>query len=199
MEGPPHTRDVKPSRLLVAVCALLLNGCASVLLPESGADADSGFKDFGEAQRAFVRIEPYRTTTAELVALGFDIAANNVRQVPYPDLVARLAPNGVAFEYLDDGIRQCILARAACRLYEYRIGRETPAREGAVVLDLLNFQRVTAIESWRFDALVAVRDGVVLFHTFGGEPRNRRMEHEVNPLGPLQSAGESAAGHLLLR
>ena len=195
----PTLGGVNSLRRVVLLGAFLLGGCASALLPESGADADAGFKDFSEARAAFLKIEPYRTTLAELRGLGFDIAANNVRQIPYPDLVARLAPNGIAFEHLDVGIRQCILARMDCRLYEYRIGRESRVRQGGVVLDLLNFKRITAVDSWRFDALVALRDDVVLFNTYGGEPRNRRIESEINPLGPLQSAGESAAGHLLLR
>jgi len=191
-----HVRSL-PGALLVASFAL--TGCASTLLPESGVNADAGFRSFEEAQTAFARIVPRRTTMAELSGLGFDIAANNVRQIAYPDLVARLAPNGISLEHLDNGIRECILARMECRLYEYRIGRESRVREGSVILDLLNFRRVTAVDSWRFDALVALRDDVVLFNTFGGEPKNKRVEREVNPLGPLQGAGESAAGQLILR
>jgi len=186
-------------RLLLLAPFFLLQGCASTLLPNSGVAADAGFKTFEEAQGAFAKIVPHRTTSTQLTGLGFDIGAENVRQIPYPDLVARLAPNGISLEHLDDGIRQCILARMDCRLYEYRIGREARVRQGHVVLDLLNFKRVTEIDSWRFDALVALRHDVVLFHTYGGEPRNRRVEQETNPLGPLQGAGESAAGQLLLR
>jgi hypothetical protein len=182
----------------LATPCVLLAGCAHGLLPQAGADATSGFKTFGEAQAAFVQIVPSRTTTAELTRIGFDIAAPNVRQIPYPDLVARLAPNGsVAFDELDPGIRQCILARLDCRLYEFRIGQESRARQGSVVLDLLNFDRTTAVDSWRFEALVVVRGEVVLFHTYGGEPKNQRIERERNPLGPLQSTAESAAGQLL--
>ena len=178
--------------------AILLTGCANGLLPRSGADATAGFQTFGDAERAFAQIAANRTTTTELTGLGFDITASNVRQIPYPDLVARLAPNGsVAFDELDVGIRQCILARLECRLYEYRIGQEKRDRQGSLVLDLFNFQRVTAVESWRFEALVVLRGDVVLFRTYGGEPNNRRVEHEVNPLGPLQSIGEAAVGRVI--
>jgi outer membrane lipoprotein-sorting protein len=50
--------------------------------------------------------------------------------------------------------------------------------------DLLNFDRITAVDSWRFEALVVVRGEVVLFHTYD-EPRNQRIERERYPLGPL--------------
>ncbi|MEO8309592.1 MAG: hypothetical protein ABI520_00325 [Caldimonas sp.] len=130
--------------------------------------------------------------------MGFDIGAGNVRQIPYPDVVGRLAPNGsIALADLDVGIRDCILARLACRAYEFRIGRETRTRTGGFIKDFLNFERTTSVVSWRFEALVVVRDDVVLFRTFGGEPRNERVEHESNPLGPLQSIGESAAGRIV--
>jgi hypothetical protein len=42
--------------------------------------------------------------------------------------------------------------------------------------------------------LVAVRDGVVLFRNFGGEPRIARTEPQRNPLGPQQPAGEAVGG-----
>ena len=51
---------------------------------------------------------------------------------------------------------------------------------------------------WRFEGLLAVRDGVVLFRSRGCEPRADRTDRQVNPLGPLQGAGD-AAGKLLVR
>jgi hypothetical protein len=48
------------------------------------------------------------------------------------------------------------------------------------------------------DALVVVTDGKVLFRNHGGQPQIDRTERQVNPLGPLQPAGESA-GAVLLR
>ena len=50
------------------------------------------------------------------------------------------------------------------------------------------------MSGWRFNGLVAIRDGVVLFRSYGGEPHNDRTERQVNPLGPLQPAGEAVGG-----
>ncbi len=177
----------------------LLAGCAA-LLPRSLSDQPSGFDSFEAAARALDQAVPYRTTTVELKALGFDLDASpNVTLVPYPQLIARLAPNSsVPLDALDPGIRDCIMARQACRVFEFHLVRETRQREGNFFLDFLNFRRATAITGWRFDGLLVVRDGLLLFRSHAGEPRIDRTELEVHPLGPLQPAGESA-GSLLRR
>lgn len=185
----------------VAVCAAvtLLGGCGN-LLPRGSTEALSGFASFEAARDALNKVVPYETTTKQLHELGFDLQASaNVQQIPYPEVVARLAPNpSISLEQLDPGIRDCILARQACRAYSFSMGKQNRRREGAFFLDFLNFKRTTEITGWRFDGLVVVRDGVVLFSNYGGEPQIQRSERQSNPLGPLQPAGE-AAGGLLVR
>jgi len=181
---------------LVLMLAVALNAGCGQLLPAASSDASSSFATYEAAQTAFERIVPYQTTASELRQIGFDTGATiNVRVIPYPDLVSRLAPNsGIPLADLDPGIRDCIVARMACVAYEFHVGRETRVREGSFVLDFLNFKRTTAINGWKFDALVVVRDGTVLFRNGGGEPHADRTEKQVNPLGPLQSAGEAIYG-----
>jgi hypothetical protein len=161
---------------------------------------ESGFGTFEEARAAIEQVRPYETTTAQLKALGFDVQSTaNVRQIPYPEVIARLAPNpSVPLAMLDAGIRDCIEARQACRAYEFTFARQTSHREGSFWADFLNFRRRTEIVGWRFQGLVVVRDGVVLFRNYGGEPQIKQTERQSNPLGPLQSAGE-AAGALIPR
>lgn len=173
-------------------------GCAG-LLPKASIETTSSFESFAAAQQAFDRIVPYRTAVDELKPLGFDPAGSrNVKLIPYPDSVSRLAPNAsVALVDLDPGIRDCILARMACQTYEFRLEHESRERKGNFLLDFLNFDRTSYVTGWRFEALVVVRDGIVLFRTFGGEPSNDRVERRVNPLGPLQSSGESVGGRIL--
>lgn len=177
--------------------ALALAGC-SHLLPEGSVAVGVSFGSFEAARQSFEQIVPYRTSVAELVPLGFDPAGSlNVTLIPYPDLVGRLAPNAsVAFAELDPGIRDCILARMACSAYEFRIAHETRTRTDNFMLDFLNFRRTTVVTGWRFEGLVVVRDGVVLFRTFGGAPSTDRVERQVNPLGPLQSGGEAIVGRM---
>jgi hypothetical protein len=180
--------------VLMMACALGA-GCAQ-LLPAASSDASSSFATYEEAQSAFERIVPYKTSASELRQIGFDTGATlNVRVIPYPDLVSRLAPNsGIPLTELDPGIRDCILARMGCLAYEFHVGRETRVREGSFVLDFLNFKRTTVVKGWKFDALVVVRDGMVLFRNGGGEPHADRTERQTNPLGPLQSSGDALYG-----
>lgn len=156
-------------------------------------------QSFESAEVALAQVVPYQTTTQELKTLGFDFAASpNVTVITYPDVVARLAPNSsVPFDALDPGIRDCILTRSACQAFEFQIVRNKREREGNFWLDFLTFRRTTAVTGWRFDALIVVRDGVVLFRKFGGERQISRVEQHTNPLGPLQGAGEVAAANLV--
>ncbi len=176
-------------------CAGLFAGC-SHLLPRESSETLSAFESFEAAQQALERVLPFRTTVEELAALGFDVRANpNVTLIPYPALIERLAPNqSVPLDALDPGIRECILSRAACQAYLFHIGRQSRRRQGNFWGDFLNFRRVTDVSGWRFEALVVVREGVVLFRNFGGEPRIARTELQRNPLGPLQPAGEAVGG-----
>lgn len=119
--------------------------------------------------------------------------------IPYPNIVARLAPYaGVPVEQLEPGIRACIQAQTRCTGYLFRFQKEDRQRVGNFFADFLNVRRVTHTTGWSFDAIVVVRDELVLFRNVGGEPRVERFERHTNPLGPLQPAGE-AAGALIVR
>lgn len=183
----------------LSVLMLLLAACGS-LLPRGSTESQSGFASFEAARDAIERVKPYETTVAQLKDLGFDVQASaNVRQIPYPEVVARLAPNpSVPLAMLDPGIRDCIEARQLCRAYEFSFGRQNSYREGSFWADFLNFRRRTEITGWRFQGLIVARDGVVLFRNYGGEPQIKQTERQSNPLGPLQPAGE-AAGALIKR
>jgi hypothetical protein len=197
--SPPGRRAAIALWVVHLLLSSLLGGCASGgLLPESSTAVRAEFADFHAARIAFETIEPYSSTVEQLKGLGFDTGSPNVRSIGYPDIVGRLAPNSsLALDQLDPGIRDCILARLACRVYEYHIGNETRVRTGAFALDWLDFKRVTEVRGWRFDAIVAVRHGVVLFRNYGGAPNDERTEREVNPLGPLQGVGSSVSGLLI--
>ena len=182
-----------------SVLPLMLAACAD-LLPRSQSQQPSGFESYEAAASALEQAVPYKATVAELKALGFDINASaNVTQIPYPQLIARLAPNSsIPLEALDPGLRDCMLARQECKVYEFRLAREDRRRNGNFWLDFLNFRRSTLIVGWRFEGLLVVRNGTLLFRSHGGEPRIARTEVEVRPLGPFQPAGESS-GSLILR
>lgn len=190
-----------PLALRAVICTVLLaglGGCSS-LLPTRSSDTPSTFDSFENAQAAATRIVAFKTRTSELKGLGFDPEeGKNVTLIPYPDIIARLAPHpGVPMEALDPGIRQCILAQSACRAYLFHFERQDHKREGGFWADFFNVRRITKVTGWWFDALVVVTDGTVLFRNYGGQARTDHVEKQVNPLGPFQPAGESAGGALI--
>jgi hypothetical protein len=173
--------------------ALLLAGCAE-MLPRGSSDTPTPFATYADAQAAAERIQPFRTTARELAGLGFDPAqGKNVTLIPYPEIVARLAPYpGVPMEQLDPGIRACILAKTQCRGYVFRFSQEDRRREAPFLPDFFNFRRTTLVTGWWFEALVVVSGETVLFRNMAGEAHKERVEKQSNPLGPLQPAGEAA-------
>lgn len=192
---------MKNLSLRISLISLLLGlaGCSS-MLPQSSNNTSSRFHSFEEAKQALDSVVPYKTTLEELKALGFDPqATTNVTVIPYPDVVTRLAPNaGVPLEALDRGVRECILAQTQCRAYVFFVAQQTRRREGGFWADFFNVRRTVAVTGWRFEGLVVLRNGLVLFRNVGGSPNTDYVEQQVNPLGPFQSGGESA-GQLILR
>ena len=185
-------------RALIPVTALGLAGCTA-LLPSSSAVSPSSFDSFEAAQAALEKTVPYKTTLEELKALGFDPQASaNVTVIPYPEIISRLAPySGVALDALDPGVRDCILAQTQCKAYVYRFGRVDRQRDGNFFLDFFNIKRDVQMNGWRFEGLVVVRNGIVLFRNSAGESKLNTFEKTTNPLGPFQRSGESS--DLLLR
>ena len=188
--------SMHPWALVVAIAAAAASAGCSGMLPRGRSDVSSPFGSFEAARGAFESIEPYRTTLHEMSTLGFDAEAlANVKQIPYPEVVSRLAPNsGVPLDLLDPGIRDCILARQACRAYEFSMSLQLRQREGNFLLDFLSFRRTTTSPSKRQPVVFVVRDGLVLFRNHGGEPKVERIDRQTNPLGPLQQAGEAVGG-----
>jgi len=179
------------------LAAALLSGCAA-MLPDASNSARFGFASFEAAESALAKVVPYRTTLTDLETFGFDVRHSpNVVRISYPDSVARLAPNSrVALEDMDVGIRDCIVARLSCQVYEFHFAHQSQQRSGNFLLDFFNFRRNTTVSGWQFDALVVVKDATVLFTSHGGTPQTSRLERRTNPLGPLQSIGESSGGML---
>lgn len=188
--------SIRATAILAAT--LGITGCTS-MLPHGSIDAPSLFDSYADAQAAAERIVPFKTKTGELTQLGFDPQnGSNVTLIPYPEIVAKLAPYpGVPLDQLDPGVRDCVLAQASCRGYLFRFERQDRKRDGNFWADFFNVRRQTTITGWWFEALVVVSNGTVLFRNVAGQPHVQRIEKETNPLGPFQPAGEGAGSVLL--
>jgi hypothetical protein len=179
-------------RIWLLCLAALVAGC-SAMLPDSNKDQVTPWKTYAEAEAAFARIVPNRTTLGQLKALGFDPdKVPNMTILSHADLLRRLEAM-VAFEgsRLDPAIRKCVEARGAC--YGYHIEQQKLDRErvGNFFADFLNFKRVTQVRGWSFDALILISNNVVVYKSWSGKPNISEIEQERHPLGPLQGAGQS--------
>ena len=177
-----------------ALCWLAaLCGC-SALLPKGQTEDLSPFSKYEDARSSFVKVTPYRTTLQDLKALGFDAqASTNVREIAYPQFMSLVAESPyLQTDQLAVGLRDCISAGARCRAYVFQFGHQSRNRTGGFWLDFFNFYRVTHTSGWRFQGVVLVRDdNLVLFRNHSGEPNIEKTDVRRNPLGPLQSFGES--------
>ena len=79
--------------LLYLALVLTTTGCKS-LFSSSSQQSRTPWQNFDEAQLAYDRIVPHKTTIEELKGLGFDPHTTpNVKILTYLDLIQRFIPN----------------------------------------------------------------------------------------------------------
>jgi hypothetical protein len=175
---------------MACIAALLLAGCSS-LLPKSQSEVSSGWHSFEEARGAIERIEPGRTTVADLSALGIDpYASPNVQVLTFSDIALRF-PLNLPPERLDAGLRRCLESGKACTGYSISVRDVKRDRVGGFWQDTLGFKRVVEVTGWSFNALVLLVDDRVVYTLYGGQPNLREQEVTRQPLGPAQNFGDS--------
>lgn len=173
---------------------IVSTGCAA-LLPRSESGATSQWSTFDTAKENFNRVVPYETDKAKLVALGLDPVTNpNMTILNYSDVIRRFIPSSaVAAENLDRGISECIAAKSNCTAYELDVKSLKKKRAGNFWLDALNFKRYTETTGWRFTGLIVLKDDLVVYKLWGGQPSIEEAETSRNPLGPFQGFAEGVA------
>lgn len=173
--------------------ALCLTAC-SALLPEGKGLVDSPWQSYLEAEQVFDRIVPHRTTVEDLEKLKLDPRANpNISILNYSDVLRRFLPStSISTDELESGVRECIRALSGCSGYEIDHRFIQRKRYGNFLADFLNFRRKVDIVGWRFNAVLLIKDGIVIYKLTGGQPAIHEHEERFNPLGPLQDSGESS-------
>lgn len=170
--------------LMACASLLVLGGCT--VLPNSTNVSKSPWATYDEAHKAFYTINT-DTDRSELVALGFDPAAlPNTRQLNYVDVVNLF---GASFK-LDDlppGVKACVAARDACQGYVIRTQNFNSKRDGNIPADLLGFRKRTRTTGWEFSATLVLVNDTVVYKLWNGTPNVESLNHETNPLGPMQN------------
>jgi hypothetical protein len=184
-------------RRLTAVLLLCLvaPGC-SALLPSSKQHTPSPWRSYEEAELTFDKILPGVTTEAQLRELKLMPGTSpNITILNYADVLMRFVPHAsISLNDLDTGVRLCITAKTGCKGFEIKQSSVAKARNGNFFADVLGFSKTTYITGWKFNGLLLVKDGVVIYKLTGGQPSIAEEEEDNNPLGPVQSLRSSLLG-----
>jgi hypothetical protein len=175
------------SCLLSLALVLTTTGCKS-LFSSTSQRSRTPWQNFEEAQSAFDKVVPHKTTLSELKTMGFDpMTTPNVKILTYLDLIQRFIPNAsITFDDLQPDVRACIESKDCCHAYEMDLDLTDNNRFGNLALDVFGFNRKTKTSGWTFKALIIVKDDVVAYKIRSGEPNVNRVEQKKKPLGPLQ-------------
>lgn len=192
MIGSGRTMRAALRAALAAGLALALAGCQA-LLPTATSRTPFGWSTYAEAASALEKIVPYKTRRAELQALGFDSTDNPaITILSFADIAQRFpATAALSPDELDQGLRDCLKAGRRCTGYAINVRQVKRKRIGSFWLDTFNFRRQSETTGWSFNALIVLVDDVVVYALAGGQPAIREYETVRNPLGPLQSLGDS--------
>jgi hypothetical protein len=178
---------------IFSLCAIA--GCAS-LLPRSEEMTESPWQSYQEAQRTFDAVIPGQSTLADLKALRLDPETNpNITILNYPDVLRRFLSNpSLTTQDLDVAVRDCVGAKSVCLGYEVNQRLVKRQRNGNFFADFFGFQRKTHIAGWRFNGLILLKEGRVVYKLTGGQPSIVEYEESHNPLGPVQGLGNRLLG-----
>lgn len=166
----------------------MICGCSS-LLPHSENKTSGTWETYQQAQQAFDRIVPGKTTVVDLKSLSLDPSNNaNITILNYADVLRRfMVSQAVSFNDLDQGVLECVTAKIQCRGFEVDQKLVQTHRNGNFWLDLLGFRRETRVAGWRFNGLVLLKNDVVVYKLTGGQPTIHEQQDSSTPLGPVQS------------
>lgn len=177
--------------IVLCILAGALAGCTA-LLPKSKAETEAIWHSFDEARVAIEKIEPYKTTRADLRTAGIGTAGDpTITLLSHVDIAVRFPIGGVLREQdVDPGIRDCLRAGKSCNAYLINLRRTNRDRTGNFWLDALRFRREVNVTGWTFNALVIFVNDLAVYAVYGGQPTIHELEVERNPLGPLQGWGD---------
>lgn len=175
----------------VLLGCLICAACTS-MLPRSKEATASPWQSYEDAQSTFDAIVPGMTTVQELKYLSLDPVTNpNIAILNYSDVLRRFLMNqSVSLSDLDEGVRECVTAKVLCKGYEIDQRSIRKHRNGSFWLDFLGFKKETQIAGWRFQGLILLKNGVVVYKLSGGQPAIMQQEETQNPLGPIQAVGD---------
>jgi hypothetical protein len=179
-------------KLLLICLPFFLSACAG-MLPAARQDVSNPWADFEAAKHSFDAIVPFQTGMKTVRELGFDpYKTANMQVLNQAQVVHAVLPSPLQERAtIPKGIVDCMQVQEACVGYLMEPSKTEQKRVGNFFLDFLNFKRNTLTTGWKFSALIVVIDDTVVYKQWNGQPRMETTEQRTNPLGPLQSIGET--------
>jgi len=155
----------------------------------------SKFASYAEAGATLEALTPEISRRASAHALGFNPTRDaGVTILTYADVLQRFPVAAIQTSTDVTGIKRCV--EAGTRRTGYLIDQSFTRRDrvGNFWADSFRFKQVTEITGWHLHAILLFVEDVLVFRQVGGRPRISQVEINRNPLGPLQSWGDVAAG-----
>jgi len=143
--------------LLYLALVLTTTGCKA-LFSSTSLRARTPWQNFDEAQSAYDKVVPHKTTVSELKTMGFDpMTTPNVKILTYLDLIQRFIPNAsITFDDLQPDVRACIESKDCCHAYEMDLDLTDNKRFGNLALDLVvkkQYGRLVSIHKGFYDTV----------------------------------------------
>ncbi|MDR3367662.1 MAG: hypothetical protein P4L88_00700 [Rhodoferax sp.] len=163
------------------------------MLPSAKQTVTAPWTDFDGAKSSYDQIIPFVTTMQTVRKLGFDpYKTANMKVLNQAQVVNAVLPSPLQSPAtIPKGISDCMRMQDGCVGYLMEPSKIDQKREGNFLLDFLNFKRNTVTTGWKFSALIVVIDGTVVYKQWDGQPKIETTDARTNPLGPLQSMGET--------
>jgi len=182
--------------IVSAATSLSLAGCGGYgLLPREIKNTSSAFQSYDQVHAAYDNVVPGSTQLADLPKLGFDTAVMpNVEILSYVDVIARFMPNdALTFDHLPTPVQACIEVQGRCSALVFHLELTQSHREGNIFLDVAGLRRETLSTGWSAEVVLLMQDDHVVYKLMSGRPNIGGTDDAVQPLGPLQGLGDTAA------
>lgn len=182
-------------KVLIAIIALFpfLWGCAAIsqkVMPSEGRPAVSQWKNYQSALDVFKKIEPGKTSLADLKKLGFDPDITPNTTFLNPITIRNLflgtdtkAP--IKFEDLPQDIQDYLKDFNNCLGFKFEQEVSYTEGKGSLVKRWLKFKKEDLTTGWRFEALIFMKKDTVAYVYWEGKPNIKDPRFKKDPLGPL--------------
>lgn len=179
----------------VGGCATFSNSTGN-LLPSGESSTIMPWKDYAQAESAFYRIVPGKTTLKDLDEIGFSsMAANATVLDPLTIKNLFLGPNsGAKMEQYPEVIQAYLNDFEHCKGLQFHYEVLKTKGQGSLFLRTFDFKAKDSITGWNFDAWIFIRKDLVVYKLWKGTPNINRTQQRNNPLGPMGPILKNAPG-----